>query len=107
MPPSNQPAPVACLSAAVRPSRASPGLSAFAQANVGLRGALFASRATFKPLVRPPRARSRSRPPAATSAADIALVKQVIEATRKGKEADADAAENRSPIRSPASSPNG
>src|SRR5665647_651147 len=29
------------------------GLSAFAQANVGLRGALFASTATFKPMARP------------------------------------------------------
>ena len=44
---------------------------------------------------------------AAASPDDIAAVKQVIEAARKGKEADADAAESASAIRSPASSPNG
>jgi soluble lytic murein transglycosylase len=67
------------------------GLSAFAQANVGLRGSLFASRATFKPLVRPASGPFAIAPTAATSAADIAAVKLVIEATRKGKGADADA----------------
>ncbi len=37
--------------------------------------------------------RSPSRRPTATSPDDIAAVKRVIEAARKGKEADADAAE--------------
>ncbi len=69
------------------------GLSAFAQANVGLRGALFASRATFKPMVRPVSGPFAVAPTTATSPDDIAAVKRVIEATRKGKEADADAAE--------------
>ena len=44
------------------------GLSAFAQANVGLRGSLFASRATFKPLVRPASGPFAIAPTAATSA---------------------------------------
>jgi len=70
------------------------GLSAFAQANVGLRGALFASRATFKPLVHPVSGPFAIAPTAATSAADVALVKQVIEATRKGNEVIASVAEN-------------
>ena len=76
-----------------RPPTNSAGLSAFAQANVGLRGALFESRATFKPLVRPVSGPFAIAPTAATSAADIAAVKRVIEAARKGKEADANAAE--------------
>ena len=45
---------------------ANAGLSAFAQANVGLHGALFESRATFKPLARPasgPFAIAPTRPP--------------------------------------------
>ncbi len=70
------------------------GLSAFAQANVGLRGALFASRATFKPLVRPTAGPFAAAPTTTTSAADIALVKEVIASTRKGKEAAADTALN-------------
>ena len=70
----------------------SAGLSAYAQANVGLRGALFASRATFKPMARPVAGPFAIAPTTATSAADIALVKQVIEATRKGNEVVSDVA---------------
>ena len=76
-----------------RPPANSPGLSSFAQANVGLHGALFESRATFKPLARPVSGPFAIAPTAATSAADVAAVKRVIEAARKGKEADANAAE--------------
>jgi soluble lytic murein transglycosylase len=76
-----------------RPAAGNAGLSAFAQANVGLRGALFASRATFKPLARPASGPFAIAPNTATSAAEIALVKQVIEATRKGNEVVADVAE--------------
>src|SRR5471032_2152059 len=61
-----------------RPQTADPGLSAYAQANVGLRGALFASRATFQPMTRPVSGPFAIAPTTATSAADIALVKQVI-----------------------------
>ncbi len=68
------------------------GLSAFAQANVGLRSALFASRATLKPLVRPASGPFAIAPKAATSAAEIALLKQVIDATRKGNEVVSDVA---------------
>src|SRR5476651_412594 len=68
------------------------GQSAFAQANVGLRGSLFASRATFKRMARPVSGPFAIAPSAATSAADIALVKQVIEATRKGNEVVSDVA---------------
>ncbi len=70
------------------------GLSSFAQAGVGLRGSLFASRATFKPLVRPTSGPFAVAPSMATSAADIALVKQVIDATRKNSEVVADVAKN-------------
>ncbi len=69
------------------------GASAFAQANVGLHGALFESRAMFKPLARPVSGPFAVAPAAATSNDDIAAVKRVIEAARKGKEAEADAAE--------------
>ena len=69
------------------------GLSSFAQANVALRGAVFASRATIKPLARPVSGPFAVAPTASTSAADIAAVRQVMEAARKGKDGDADAAE--------------
>jgi soluble lytic murein transglycosylase len=70
-----------------------PGLSAFAQANIGLRGALFASRATFQPMARPASGPFAVAPTAVTSPSDIAAVKRVIEAARTGKEGEADAAE--------------
>jgi soluble lytic murein transglycosylase len=69
------------------------GLSSFAQANVGLHGKIFESRAFFKPLARPTAGPFAIAPTAATSEADIAAVKRVIEAARKGKEAEANAAE--------------
>src|SRR5664279_2167947 len=62
-----------------RPTIGEQGLSAYAQANVGLRGALFASRATFQPMARPVSGPFAIAPTATTSAADIALVKQVID----------------------------
>ena len=55
---------------------------------------MFATRAHFKPLVRPVSGPFAVAPTTATSAADIALVKEVIAATRKGKEAAADTALN-------------
>src|SRR6476661_1615097 len=70
-----------------------PGLSSFAQANVGLRGAIPETRHVFKPLARPTSGPFALAPTAATSEADIAAVKRVIEASRKGKEAEANAAE--------------
>ncbi len=87
-------APVA-RNAPLPPKKRPPaGLSAFAQANVGLRGSLMAAGASFKPLLRPASGPFAVAPTPATSAADIALVKQVIEAARKGRETDADNAEN-------------
>jgi soluble lytic murein transglycosylase len=74
-------------------SATKPGLSAFAQANVGLHGAVFETRAFFKPLARPASGPFAIAPTAVTSEADIAAVKRVIEATRKGKEAEANSAE--------------
>lgn len=73
--------------------QAGAALGSFAQANVGLRGGLHTPVAAFKPLVRPaagPFALASGGP---ASAADIAAIKRVIEAARKGKEADAAAAE--------------
>src|SRR5581483_6319512 len=71
-----------------------PDMSAYAQVNVGLRGALFATRARFKPLARPAAARFAVASTTTPSPADIEQLKRVIEATRKGREADANAAEN-------------
>ena len=68
-------------------------LASFAQANVGLRGAIPETRALFKPLARPTAGPFAIAPTPATSEADIAAVKRVIEAARKGKEAEANAAE--------------
>ncbi|MGA7390886.1 MAG: lytic transglycosylase domain-containing protein [Pseudolabrys sp.] len=75
-----------------RPPAHNAGLSSFAQANVGLHGAIFESRAFFKPLARPTSGPFAIAPTATTSPADIAELKRVIEASRKGKEADANAA---------------
>jgi soluble lytic murein transglycosylase len=76
-----------------QPLRPQAAMSAYAQANVGLHGALFASRATFKPLARPVSGLFAIAPTIATSDHDVAALKQVIEAARKGQDADADAAE--------------
>jgi len=75
-----------------RPPVDSPAL-AYAQANVGTHGALFQSSATIKPLVRPTSGPFAIAHAAPTSAGDVAAIKRVIEAARKGKEADANAAE--------------
>jgi peptidoglycan lytic transglycosylase len=74
-------------------SQNGPALSSYAQANVAARGAIFETRTFFKPLARPTAGPFSIAPTEATSAADIAAVKRVIEATRKGKEAEASAAE--------------
>jgi soluble lytic murein transglycosylase len=77
----------------MRPAANGAGMSSYAQANVGLRGALFETRAHFKPLARPAAGPFSVAPTTSTSAADIAAVKRVIEAGRKGKEAEANATE--------------
>lgn len=76
-----------------RPPTARRGVEAFAQAGAGLRGALFASRAAIKPMTRPVSGPFSIAPTTATSDADIALVKQVIDAANKGNEVVADVAE--------------
>jgi peptidoglycan lytic transglycosylase len=76
-----------------RPQFDGSGVTAFAQANVGLHGALFESRAEFKPLARPASGPFAVAPNATTSASDVVAVKRVIEAARKGREADANAAQ--------------
>ncbi len=76
-----------------RPLRPQAAMSAYAQANVGLRGALFASRAAIKPLARPVSGPFAIAPTITTSDADVAALKRVVEAARKGRDADADAAE--------------
>ena len=94
-PPTKQPAAPIARNAAV-PERHPPppaGLSAYAQANVGLRGVLFESRNVIKPLPRPVSGPFAVTPTSATSPEDAAAVKRVIEAARHGREADADVAE--------------
>jgi soluble lytic murein transglycosylase len=75
------------------PLRHPGGMSAFAQANIGLRGSLFATRAVFKRLARPVSGPFAIAPTTTTTAADIEQLKRVIEAARKGRDGDADAAE--------------
>lgn len=95
---------VAALPAAKQPIRPVPlppkrtagskqALASFAQASVGMRGSLTTGHANFNPLVRPASGPFSIAPHGAASAADIALVKQVIEAVRKGNEVVADVAE--------------
>ena len=69
------------------------GVEAYAQAGAGLRGALFASRAAIKPMIRPVSGPFSIAPTTATSDADIALIRQVIDAANKGNEVVADVAE--------------
>ncbi|MGC1982000.1 MAG: lytic transglycosylase domain-containing protein, partial [Pseudolabrys sp.] len=76
-----------------QPAANGTGMSSYAQANVGLRGALFETRAYFKPLARPAAGPFAVAPTKSTSEADIAAVKRVIEASRKGREAEANATE--------------
>ena len=76
-----------------RPRTVAVATSAYAQAAVGLRGAMFASRTTFKPMARPTSGPFSIAPTSETSAADLAALKQVLAAARKGKDGDADAAE--------------
>src|SRR5215475_3425548 len=54
------------------------GLSSFAQANVGLHGAIPETRTVFKPLARPTAGPFAVSPTTTTSEADIAAVKRVI-----------------------------
>ncbi len=67
--------------------------SAYAQVDVGLRGSLFATRATFKPMVRPVSGPFAVASTTSTPLTDIEQLKKVLEAARKGREGDADAAE--------------
>ena len=76
-----------------RPATAGVGISAYAQAGAGPRSALAAARDHFRPLARPVSGPFTVAPTTSTSAADLAALKQVIEAARKGRDADADAAE--------------
>ncbi|MBS0247884.1 MAG: lytic transglycosylase domain-containing protein [Proteobacteria bacterium] len=80
----------------VAPAAAKPapeGSNAFAQAGAGLRGAMFAGRATLKPLARPVAGPFAIAATSVTSDADIAALRRVSEAARKGNDGEADAAE--------------
>lgn len=77
-----------------RPPSASAGSKAYAQAIVGLRGALFVSRATIKSMVRPVAGPFAIATTTSTSDDDKAALKRVLEATRKGRDNVADAAKN-------------
>jgi len=67
--------------------------SAAAPSKVALHGPATASPAMFAPVAHPLSGRFEPAPATAVSADDIAAVKRVIEASRKGNQADADAAE--------------
>jgi soluble lytic murein transglycosylase len=69
------------------------GGTVVAQAAVGPRGALFASRATIKSMVRPVAGPFAIAATTVTSDEDMAALKRVLEAARKGRDSDADAAQ--------------
>jgi len=75
-----------------RPQAAGKAAAAYAQATVGMRGALLSSRAAFKPLVRPVSGPFSIATTTVTSASDIAAVKRAIQAAAKGRDAEADEA---------------
>ena len=82
--PRKRPGPAARLSAAAS--------SAFAQAGAGLHAGLSSARNLLKPLARPASGPFAVAASTSTSQTDIDAVKRVIEATRKGQEADANSA---------------
>jgi soluble lytic murein transglycosylase len=93
----NQPAAIAAATTPLPQARpaertAAPALAAAApvQANVSLRGSLLSSGGIVAPMLRPTAGPFAVAPATTSSATDIAAVKQVIEATRKGKAAEAD-----------------
>ena len=67
--------------------------TAFAETTLGLRGPVFASHPTVKPWIRPAKGAFSVAPTSETSSADLASLKQVIEAAQKGHDSDADKAE--------------
>src|SRR5487761_1914287 len=76
------------------PKRPLPAARSFPHGAVALRELPAARPATLGPAVRPAAPAFAVAPSVATSPADIAAVKRVIEVSRKGKLTDADAAEN-------------
>jgi soluble lytic murein transglycosylase len=66
-------------------------MSAYAQAGAGMRGNLLRARAVFKPMARPTSGPFAIAPTTATSQADIAAVKRIIELAGKGKDTEIDA----------------
>ncbi len=76
-----------------RPAQADSALSAFAPTKADLNAALFSNHVTVKLPPGPVPGPMGIAPSKTTPPADIALVKQVIEAARKGDEAVADVAE--------------
>jgi len=67
--------------------------TAFAETTLGLRGPVFARHPAVKPGERPTKGAFAVAPTSETSAADLAALKQVIDAAQKGHDSDADKAE--------------
>ncbi len=68
--------------------------TAYAQAAAGLHSSLLASRSAFKPMVRSTAGPFAIAATSDTSAADLAALREVIGAAHKGKDGEADEAEN-------------
>ncbi len=68
--------------------------TAYAQAAAGLRGSLSGTHASFKPMARPTAGPFAIAPTSETSAADLAALKEIIRAAHKGKDGEANKAEN-------------
>ncbi|HZD91676.1 MAG TPA: transglycosylase SLT domain-containing protein, partial [Pseudolabrys sp.] len=68
---------------------------AYAEAEMGLRGPVFSSHPSVQVKVQPGTGAFAVAPTSETSAADIAALKQVLEAAGKGRDGDADKAEAR------------
>jgi soluble lytic murein transglycosylase len=90
-PPAVHPGPKIASAVPLPEKRPKQDVGAFAQANVALRGSLFASAAAIQPIVRPTSGPFALASTTSTSPSDIGAVRQVIELTRKGKETEADA----------------
>ncbi len=76
-----------------RPLPRPAAMSAFAQVESGLRSTLTAAHAMFKPLARPVSGPFAVATTTSTPPSDIEQLKRVIEASRKGRETDANASE--------------
>ncbi len=89
-PPKTAPTPAHPVPLPRKRPRSATMATADPKAAIGLRGPVFASHPTVKPVVKPSNGAFAVAETSGTSAADMAALKKIIEAAQKGKDGDAD-----------------